>query len=62
MPTLKTPLIALTAWALLASAPAHSATTSLTVRASGSLAGNVGPIMELRINGSAVGKIGRAHV
>ena len=57
MPTLKTSLITLAAGALLAGTPAHSATTSLTVRASGSLAGNVGPIMELRVNGSVVGKV-----
>ena len=57
MSTLKTTLITLAAWALLASAPAHSATTSLTIRASGSLAGNVGPIMQVRVNGSAVGQV-----
>jgi len=57
MPTLKTSLTTLAAWALMATAPAHSATTTLTVRASGSLAGNVGPIMEVRVNGSTVGRV-----
>ena len=40
----------------LATAPAAAAPT-LTVRASGSLAANVGPIMEVRVNGTVIGKV-----
>ena len=41
----------------LATTPAAAATATLTVRASGSLAANVGPIMKVRVNGTAIGKV-----
>ncbi len=41
---------------LLATSPAQAATSTLTVRASASLAGGVGPTMQVRINGRLVGQ------
>ncbi len=43
--------------ALLASLPAAAASPILTIRASGSMAANVGPIMEVRVDGAVVGKV-----
>lgn len=43
--------------ALLALAAGASAAPTLVVNASGSLAGGVGPIMEVRVNGAVIGKV-----
>ena len=42
---------------LLASSPAKAATSTLTVRASATLAGGVGPTMQVRINGVLIGQV-----